>query len=159
MATNSTPLSLGGHVFTDITTPQELSFLPEQSQAIHNLIGGRRIVQNLGVVWGPLSWEGTLWGTTALVDDTSLMQMMNSGATQKFKYINYLFDVVVKSYNPTYRHRNKIEYKIVCTILRDRSGKTTKATPTSVDTQASSALVNANGSYKKLSGVNTNVTA
>ena len=151
---DTTPLTLGSVTFTGITAPTELAFPHSQSTAEHTLIGGRIIVQTLGVVWRNIQWEGTLWGKDADAQSTAISKMLANATTQRLQYLTWALDVIVNDYTPTYRHQYKIEYKISCTVVRDQSGKTVKFTPPSVDSQISKANQNANAAYQTLAGQN-----
>jgi len=143
-------LRLGSVQFTEYESPSELALSSAQSLAIHDLIGGRRIIQPLGVVWHPISWDGLLRDKNAEARSETLQRMLADSKIQRLSYSSHAFDVVVKEYEAKIRHLYKIEYKISVEVVKDASGKATIATPTTIDSQINSANSNAQTHYRQL---------
>ena len=139
-------LVLGGITFTDQEVPESIAFPVHQSVAIHELIGGKRVIQTLGTFYPTVSWSGILRYDTALSRSLALKRMEASAQPQKLTHLQDAYSVIVTQYLPTTRNRYKIEYQISVEIVSDISGQTTVTAPPSVDQQVGAANQNANTS-------------
>lgn len=156
------PLTLGDFVFQDQEIPENLSLGFAQMLAVHTLIGGKRVIQTLGIDYDPVTWTGVIRSTASQKADQRsrlLLRMMSEGAVVRLSYETLAFDVVVNKYQANIISSIKVEYSITIEIQSDRSGATTSSAPPSVDSQINQANINAQSNYQKLSGMNTNVAA
>lgn len=143
----STRLKLGDVEFTSFEVPDQISLGAKQQMAVHKLIGGTRVVDVLGVDYDQISWSGIITGDTAGTRVGTLEKMRDAGNTVQLTLDNYIFDVVISSFVPTYVFTYKRPYSIELTVV-ERKDK--PAGPKSVK-EALDALVN--GDMGKMLGL------
>ena len=117
-------LAIGPVQFLSQETPQNLSFGLEQILAVHDYIGGSRVIQTMGPRAKDISWEGRWRGSSAYVDgqSRSLTKLAATGQVTTLAWLTYAFDCVVREYIPDWKHQFRSDYKITVSVLRDKSG-------------------------------------
>lgn len=150
VTTATTVFSIGTVVFAVDEAPDELEFTPTQSLAVKDHVGGKRIIQGLGTVWKPITWEGYFWGANAQYQARQLMRMQAEASVQRLKYLSFVLNVVIEQFFPNFLHKNQCKYKITVQVLNDVSGAVSQASPTSVDAQIQSCVGSANGNLNDI---------
>lgn len=133
-----TRLILGGFEFLDFEVPEKLSFPGKQKTVIHQMIGGVRTVDVLGVEYDPLSWSGIITGSQTDDRVRELERMRDAGQPVTLTLDGYSFTVVITEFTPIYEFVYRRPYNIeVAVVTRNDS-------PTKIDalTGALDALVN-----------------
>jgi hypothetical protein len=136
----NTPLSLGSVTFNSIEHPDELPLVLKQVTAVHEMIGGGRIVQTFGVQPQELKWEGNFFDSSAQSRVQTLAQMLAAGTPVTLSQGNYNFTVIITDFNPTEYHQFWFKYSICCQIIEDNSGIYAKTAPLNIDQQTSTSL-------------------
>jgi hypothetical protein len=144
IGSSHTVFSIGTVVFAIDEAPDELELPATQNLAVKDLIGGKRVIQGLGTVWKPITWEGYFWGANAQYKARQLMRMQAEASVQRLKYLSFALDVVIEQFFPSFLHQNQCKYKITVQVLNDASGAVSKASTTSVDAQIQSCVASAN---------------
>ena len=158
LASGSAPLvtasnqlfSIGNVAFIQDEAPEELAISSSQNLAVHDLIGGNRVIQALGTVWKPLKFEGVFWGANAEYRSRLLARMKAEGTIHRLTYLSYAFQVVIEEFTANYKHQYKCEYTISVQILKDVSGVVSYSTPTSVDSQIQTSVASATALTAKM---------
>jgi hypothetical protein len=142
--TPTTVFSIGTVVFAIDEAPDELELPATQSLAVKDHIGGKRVIQGLGTVWRPITWEGYFWGANAQYQARQLMRMQAEASVQRLKYLSFALNVVIEQFFPNFLHQNQCKYKITVQVLSDSSGAVSQANTTSVDAQIQSCVGDSN---------------
>jgi len=133
-----TRLILGGFEFLDFEVPEKLSFPGKQKTVIHQMIGGVRTVDVLGVEYDPITWSGIITGSQTDDRVRELERMRDAGQQVTLTLDGYSFTVVITEFTPIYEFVYRRPYTIeVAVVTRNDS-------PTKIDalTGALDALVN-----------------
>ena len=136
-----TPLTLGSVIFDDFQAPPELALIGQQKVAVHDMIGGSRRVQALGVVWKPISFEGIFWGNKAFSTMHQLERMQAEATPQSLSYLDYAFLVVVSEVEARIKHQNRIDYKVTVEVVQETAGVSLTGTAQSLDAAINRANV------------------
>lgn len=151
----STRLILGDFEFLDFEVPERIAIPGKQKTVTHQMIGGRRVVDVLGVEYDPITWTGIFTGPETESRVQALERLRDAGQQIPLTLDQYSFTVVITNFTPTYEFIYRRPYSIeVAVISRDD-------TPNAIDslTGALDALVNSDvGTALGLSNV-INVSA
>jgi hypothetical protein len=140
----SSNFSIGNVKFAIDEAPDELEFPATQSLAVKDHVGGKRVIQGLGTVWKPITWEGYFWGANAQYQARQLMRMQSDASVQRLTYLSFALDVVIEQFFPNFLHQNQCKYKITVQVLNDASGAVSRVSTTSVDAQIQSCVNSSN---------------
>ncbi len=134
---SSWPLSLGGVVFDPLEEPTDGLPLPSEEQlAVFTLPGGGKVVHDLGTQPGSITWKGELHHNC--VDRAkSIYLMKNQGQPVKLAWGEFKYDVIVKSFSPTFHGRWLADYTIELEVVSDNTGLQPNPVSPSVDQQTS----------------------
>jgi hypothetical protein len=88
-------LILGGLVFDDWSTPDQMPFGGKQAMAIHKLPGGARVVDTLGPDERDISWQGTFWGDGAYENALALNGLRQAGNPLPLVFAGQHYMVVI----------------------------------------------------------------
>jgi hypothetical protein len=112
-------LTLGGVPFQDMEVPEKISFGGKQRVSIHNLIGGDRVVEALGLDDGEISFSGIFFGA----DAASRVQMLDAaralGTALPLVWDSFFYTVIISSFKAEYRKSNLIPFSIICVVVSD----------------------------------------
>ena len=128
----------GTFEFLDFEIPERIVIPGRQKVAIHQMIGGKRLIDVLGVEYDPITWSGIFTGSTTKSRVSLLMAMRDAGQKLTLTLDNYSFDVVITDFNPTYEFAYRQPYSISLAVIKRNDE------PLSVDalTGALNALIN-----------------
>lgn len=119
------PLTLttpaGVFEFAAAEIPDQIAFGGEQLVAVHQLIGGARIVDAMGASDAPLTWKGWFLGATAEDRARFLDSVRRAGDACTLTWSDYSYSVVVTSFSADYQKPYRIPYTITCTVIQDRT--------------------------------------
>ncbi|MBU9823200.1 hypothetical protein J1782_25240 [Rahnella sp. BCC 1045] len=133
-----TRLILGGFEFLDFEVPERIAIPGKQKTVLHQMIGGKRTIDVLGVEYDPLSWSGIFTGAQSGDRVTQLERMRDAGEQVTLTLDGYSFTVVITAFTPTYEFIYRRPYTIEVAVV------SSNASPLRVDalTGALDALVN-----------------
>jgi hypothetical protein len=123
--------------------PPEIEFPSEMRMAVHDLIGGGRNVQPMGLVLDDVQWSGEIIGPNAEARMLLFERMEASGQVQKLKWLYRRLNVVVKQFRPKYLHANRVQYTIVLQVVSDAANRYFGTAAASVSSQTSALANNA----------------
>lgn len=148
-----TALSIGPVTFLDIEHPPELEFGLEQKQAVHELIGGGRVVQSLGPQPKEVSWKGSFFYAGAQSRSKALKLMAASGKTYPVKWGSEAYSSVIKEYLPRIINDWQVDYTITVTVVSDLSGSFSSGSVLSIDTQTQALFQQSQTELTTLTGL------
>ena len=103
MDPSATRLILGDFEFLDFEVPERIQILGKQKTVIHQMIGGKRVIDLLGVEYDPLRWSGIITGSESASRVQALEQIRDAGNVVTLTLDDISFDVVVTEFAPTYK--------------------------------------------------------
>lgn len=122
-----TRLVLGDFEFLDFEVPERLALPGRQKTVLHQMVGGKRVIDVLGIEYDPLSWSGIITGSQSGDRVSALERMRDAGEQLTLTLDNYSFTVVITSFTPVYEFIYRRPYSIEVAIVAN------KASPLKVD--------------------------
>ncbi|MEB0078004.1 MULTISPECIES: hypothetical protein [unclassified Pseudomonas] len=123
----ATRVVLGGIEFVGLEIPESATPGAGKQQTVtHKLVGGKRIVDVLGVDYDNLSWTGWMVGATAGARVKELETMRDTGNAVDFNLGEYYFSVVVSSFVPRFEHQYRRGYTIELLVVDRLDAPVTK---------------------------------
>lgn len=142
----ATRLIVGDIEFTGLEVPESLTVGAKQQLVVHKLVGGRRVVDVLGVDYDDLSWSGWMFGPTAGARTTALESLRDTGATLTFNMDGYYFSVVVANFKSRFEHLYRRNYTIDLVVVARLDAPVTKNALTgTLDALVSSDIAQSTG--------------
>jgi hypothetical protein len=129
-------LILGPIVFKDFEIPARIAIGGKQRLAVHQLVGGGRVVDALGRDDAEISFEGVFAGSDATLRARMLDELRAAGQPLSLTWDVFYYTVVVSRFAADYRSSWWIPFCVTCTVLRDEAAAFSEA----VVTVAQSAL-------------------
>lgn len=124
-------LTLGPVEFSEFEIPASINFGGRQILAVHQLIGGRRVIDSIGPSASEMKFSGTFSGPTAAARSQMIDLLRGTGRPLSLAWNAFLYEVVVDEFIADYRSPTWIPYRISCTVVRDNS-PTTVSSPVSL---------------------------
>jgi hypothetical protein len=131
--TAKTILKLGDFVFSGQEIPPKISFGGDQALAIHELIGGVRVVDAMGRQDAPLEWSGILRGENALSRARYLDGLRIAGKELKLGWSELSYLVLVKTFRCDFERSYFQPYSISCVVVADLSSPVSSIANPGVD--------------------------
>jgi hypothetical protein len=128
-----TVLTLGEFEFADTEVPERISFGGRQNLAMHQLVGGGRIVDAMGRNDMPLGWSGLLRGEEALVRARYLDGLRIAGKEINLRWSELAYSVVIEEFQADFERFYRIPYRISCCVVRDLAVPVTELPANGVD--------------------------
>lgn len=116
-----TKLILGDFTFDHAEIPERINFGGEQSLVVNKFVGGGRVIDCMGRDDDDISWSGWFIGTNALDRAHYLDQLRASGNQLTFKYFDFYYSVVIKSFKANLEKYYQIPYTISLAVIQDLS--------------------------------------
>lgn len=107
--------------FTSFEVPQDIPMGGRQMLATHKLVGGRRIVDAMGPDDKPLQWSGIMLGKSAQSRTRYLDYLRKTGVKCTLSWSEYIYTIVVESFDADFQRTYKIPYKISCLVVADQT--------------------------------------
>ncbi len=108
--------------FPDLAQPQALDIANTQQLAVHDLIGGGRVVEALGRKMTPVSWEGVFLGAPMAFDaGLALQALAASGGSTLLTWERFRFRGLISALSLSCESAFRISYKITFTPSDDLS--------------------------------------
>lgn len=115
-------VTLGGFAFQFMEIPEEMSFSGPKHLMVHKLIGGDRVIDDMGDDPGPIEWSGTFLGAGASSRARELDAMKMEGGQYLLSWGSFARQVVIKDFRPKYRYEYRVAYTICCEVLPTQAG-------------------------------------
>ncbi len=126
-------LQLGNFVFGAYEVPGSINFGGEQALAVHDLIGGARVVDAVGRKDDDLSWSGLFLGLQALARARFVDSLRIQGKALPLTWSAFSYLVAIKSFHCSFERSYKLPYSIVCMVVRDNTTQIKTAPPLTFD--------------------------
>jgi hypothetical protein len=110
---------LGPVLFRDFELPGRVSWGGVQRLSVHELPGGRRVIDAMGRGDAPIAWEGTFSGEDAAMRARLLDLMRADGGVWPLTWGRFFYSVVIQAFSVQYERAEWMPYRIVCAVLRD----------------------------------------
>lgn len=173
--TSETTLQLGNFIFAALEIPAEINFGGAQRLAVHQLVGGTKVIDSMGRADDAITWSGLLMGGgkdrsgniifTGAVERAQFLDSMRiSGLPVELTWGKFKYTVVVREFKGNYQKSYLIPYHLTCEVIQDETSPVKVAGTPPVDQAlgddniAASALTTSIGD-STLSGLMTNVGA
>ena len=137
-------LVLGPFTFEGPEVPEQINFGGAQMLAVHQLIGGDRIVDALGRNDDDITWKGLFFGQTASARAQYLDGLRITGKALTLKWGSFRYQVVIKSFKPEFKQTYQVPYTIVCTPVKDETKPVKKLAPYQVKGELNKQMATAN---------------
>lgn len=129
----SVVVRLGDFVFGAYEVPREIPFGGTQRLAVHELVGGARVVDALGRSDDDLSWSGLFLGKDALDRARYLDSLRIEGKALRLTWSKFSYQVVIASLKCSFQRVYKLPYAITCKVVADYSQPVTTIAPLGFD--------------------------
>lgn len=113
----ATRLIVGDVEFTGLEVPESVTVGAKQQLVVHKLIGGKRVVDVMGVDYDNMSWSGWMTGATAGDRVTELETLRDLGNPLTFNMDGYYFSVLIQSFNARFEHVYRRNYTIDLLVI------------------------------------------
>jgi hypothetical protein len=125
----ASPIQIGSISLQGFEIPTSVRFGGRYRLAVHNLSGGRRVVERLGPDDGEITFSGTFSGPNAEARVRLFDNLRTSGAIVWLTWETFRRRVVVKNFIAEYHSPWWIPYKADCVVVH-QTGATTVPTST-----------------------------
>lgn len=112
-------VTLGGVAFRDFEIPQAIQFGGSQRLAVHELVGGGRVIDVLGAAAGIIRFGGTFSGPDAELRAQLLDVACSTGATLPLAWSGFAFEVVIAQFTAVYQKSWWIPFEIKLVAARN----------------------------------------
>lgn len=113
-------LTLGGIVFDDFSTPEEMMGGGNQAMVIHKLPGGGRVIDTLGPDESNVTWSGFFFGANAYGTALALDGLRAAGQVIPLTWGGQFRFVIIDNF--VYRVRRMpswVKYAVSCTVVQN----------------------------------------
>lgn len=107
-------LKLGDFVFKDLEIPEMITLGGDQQTVVHKLVGGARIIDQLGADTQDIVWRGVLLGNDVMDRAVALSTMRKKGGSYTLSFRELRYKVVIQSCRFEYYAFNRIGFTLVC---------------------------------------------
>ena len=118
---SGTTLQLGPFLFQDFEVPSRVTLGGEQRLAVHQLPGGRRIIDVLGRSDSEIRFSGVFSGEDATLRARSLDSLRVAASVLPLCWDVFFYSVIVNRLDADYRNSWWIPFRVACTVLRDEA--------------------------------------
>jgi hypothetical protein len=139
---------LGDFAFDDTEIPERINFGGKQSLAVHELVGGTRVVDAMGAFDSTIQWSGLLRGPNAVARARRLDALRSAGVDLVLSWHEMRYTVVIESFEADFERFYQIPYRISCLPVGSQGIKA-RASDFNVDTQVRSDM----GTVSTVSGL------
>jgi len=133
MTASNITLTLGDFEFADVEIPESIQFGGRQNLAVHDLIGGVRIVDSMGAFSEPLQWSGMFRGPEALARARYLDAKRAEGRQLTLTWSEFRYQVIIREFRATFERSYQLPYSIALEVVQDEAQPQTTLVPNSVD--------------------------
>lgn len=127
-------LKLGDFEFGAYEVPTQLPGLGGvQAVAVHDLVGGGRVVDAMGAMPVDLSWAGLFFGAQALERARYVDSLRVAGRPLTLTWLDYRYQVVIANFAYSFMRFYRLPYQITCKVVTDATQPVTRQIPLSFD--------------------------
>lgn len=108
----ATRLIVGNVEFTGLEVPESVSIGAKQQLVVHKLVGGKRVVDVLGLDYKNIRWSGWMTGATAGDRVTEIETLRDAGLPLNFNMDGYHFSVMIEDFEARFEHVYRRYYSI-----------------------------------------------
>lgn len=131
--------------FLDTELPEKLPFGGDQLTEVHQLIGGRRVLDAMGPSDMPLTWSGVFLTASAVDRARFCDTLRRTGEQCDLSWDEFIYTGAVTRFEADYRFGGLyIPYQITFTVGADQTAFLTSAPPPSVQAQVTTDMNSAN---------------
>jgi hypothetical protein len=131
--------------FTGLEQPQSLSSGGEQRLAIHEMVGGQRVIDAMGVSLSDIGFGGIFTDGANATDRAGYLQnLMTTGASQILAWDVYRFRGLIRSFHANFESFWRIPYQLTFTPSESLSDPITFIATPDLDSTISSDMASAN---------------
>lgn len=112
-------LTLGTVIFQNFEIPTKINFGGMQALAVHQLVGGARIIDSMGRIDDDISWSGIFFESTATERAQFLDKMRSSGNTFPLSFGQFNFNVIISDFKCSFERTYQIPYSITCKVIQN----------------------------------------
>ncbi len=116
-----TRLVLGDFEFLDFEVPERLALPGRQKTVLHQMVGGKRVIDVLGVEYDPLTWSGVITGSQSGDRVKALERMRDAGEKLTLTLDDYSYTVVITTFTPVYEFIYRRPYSIEVAIVANNA--------------------------------------
>ncbi|MBN7122903.1 hypothetical protein BSU01_14460 [Erwinia billingiae] len=116
-----TRVVLGDFEFLDFEVPERIAIPGRQKTVLHQMIGGKRTIDVLGIEYDPLTWSGIITGSQSGDRVSALERMRDAGEQITLTLDNYSFTVVITSFTPVYEFIYRRPFTIEVAIVSNNA--------------------------------------
>lgn len=127
-----TYVMLGGIKLERFEVPEKMPMGGEQMLGVQRLVGGKRVIDAMGVTPRDMVWEGIFFGKNAVARADALEKMLDAGLPIKLSWADKSYIVVIERFEPDYLSKTHIPYSICC-VVSEKSAAAGASKPSSVD--------------------------
>ncbi len=129
--------------FLDTELPEKLPFGGKQLTEVHQLIGGRRVLDAMGPSDMPLAWSGVFLAATAVDRARFCDTLRRTGEQCDLNWDEFVYTGAVTDFEADYRFGGLyIPYRITFTVGADQTAFLTVPPPPSVQAQVTTDMNN-----------------
>lgn len=110
-------LILGDIEFGHMEVPDSMNFGGDQLMTVHQLVGGKRIINTLGKSESDISWSGFFFGESAFERARSVDFLRVEGQEIELVFGEFLYLVVIKSFSAQLERFYQLPYTITLTVV------------------------------------------
>jgi hypothetical protein len=114
-------LTLGDITFGDLEVPERIAWGTLQQLVTHKLVGGKRVIDAMGVDFEAMEWSGWILGPDAVARAQNLDAMATSGLPQSLTWSSFNYQVVVRSFKATFERFYQIPYRITLEVVSNNT--------------------------------------
>lgn len=114
-------LILGDIEFGHMEVPDFMNFGGDQLMSVHTLVGGKRIINTLGRADADITWSGFFFGEFASERARAVDFLRSLGTQVELFFGEFLYLVVIKSFNAQLERVYQIPYSITLTVVQNLS--------------------------------------
>lgn len=112
-------LRLGEITFSNFEIPERINFGGSQALTVHQLVGGKRVINSMGRVDDDITWSGLFFGSTALFRARFLDTQRANGDETLLTYSGFTYRVIIESFKANFERFYQIPYTINCKVIED----------------------------------------
>lgn len=118
-------VTLGGITLTGLEIPERIPFGVEKNLVLHQLVGGKRVIDDLGAAPIPIEWSGLLFGQNALSRARYLQTQAINGLPLRLTWSELSYTVVVHTFRADFQRAYQIPYSVVLWVVEDNAAPQT----------------------------------
>ena len=138
-------LKLGTFQFLDTEIPERITFGGSQRLAVHDLVGGARVIDAMGPSEEPLAWSGLFRGPNAQPRARYIDTLRRIGKPLTLTWSGLSYQVIIEKFRPDFERFYQIPYSISCEVVQNLNAPVKSAPPPSIDQAIARDMKTASG--------------